>query len=324
MMTIDSQSIPLQNFSPENTSMTNLFHESDDLIDEEKEVKKRYSLPNFLNNIGTLTQKISFMRLYNQINSNTRQLNLELSFFLANQNKKVHQFKDINDVDEMMKCTQAMKESLAHIKFTDETSKLYEQLNQSLESKKYELKCQKILSNLDETLVVFNDDFLSRSLRREMHYMLSQVTDIHDNIIDIFFFGTYSLADQYQNRKFRKEVYSSPGKEIFQREIQNYVDSITAKIMELNEIKHTLSKYYFFGKQQIQAIDRVEAVISILCRPVSMMEGLKAATNEKIHTAQEKALAEKKQKENHCIYELTYSIEELPEIEDLRNLLKDL
>lgn len=311
-MTIEDPSIPLNEFPSDGITT-----KSDGVLMEEPPVlpQKPYSLPNIFQRIASLTKRVSKS---DKINS--KQLNIEISYFLHHQRKRVHLYDDVNDILELERCTKDMKKSLSHIKFTPYVIKDFHDFYEAITDKEYELHYQKIFSNLDETLMVFAEDFMSRELRQEIHRVVYNSNDTI-RIVDIFFFGKYPLSDRYLSRKFSKESYTPEGKKKLQKEIDKYLEKLRSKISELMEILECLKKRYIFPKKQLRAIERIEAVTSVIKRPIAMMKNLKNATDQPLKATEEKTM--KTFNTTHKIDD-RWILENLPKEEDLRNLLEDL
>ncbi len=308
-MTIEDPSIPLKDFPTDDISdrIETDIHENTPLP-----AQKSFSLPNLFQSIPPLSKRFSKP---NKIN--TQQQNIELSFFLNHQRERVHHYKDVNDIIELERCTQDVENSLAHIKFTPCVKKHFADFYQTLTEKEYEIRYKHIFSNLDETLCVFPDDFISRELRRQIQRMLKNTND-NLSVIDIFFFGKYPLGDRYITRKFSEETYTLDGKKKLQGEIQSYLDKIHAKIIELMETLECLKQHLIFPKKQIRAIGRIEAITSILKRPIPMMQNLKIATHLPLTPIEEKI--KKTFNDKHKI-ESNQREDDLPAVENLSDLL---
>lgn len=308
-MTIQDPSIPLKDFAIEEISELT---DSTDPGNTSLSSQKSYSLPNLFQNISSLSKRFSKTEKINK-----KQLNIELSFFLNHQRQQIRHYKDINDLHELERCTKDMESSLEHIKFTPCVKKYFIDFYQTLTEKEYEIRYKHIFSNLDESLCVFNDDFASRELRREIQRMLHNAKD-NISVIDVFFFGKYPLGDRYLSRKFSEETYTLAGKQKLRVEIQNYLDKLSAKIIELMEQLECLKQHIIFPREQRRAIERIEAITSILKRPIPMMQNLKIATHLPLKPIEEKtnrAFCDQHKGEAINIYN------NLPEVEDLSNLL---
>jgi hypothetical protein len=315
-MTIEEPSIPLQDFPPEDTPDILSDNPTAPASESEPQLNvKSQSLSNLVNTLIIFQKRFS-----KKTRIENKKIILSLPLFLEHQHHQIHHFNDVEDVLEMECCTKNMEQSLSHIKFTKNITNQFNSLYSSLTEKRYELTYQKIFANLDETLAIFSDDFMSRRLRNSIHAMLHNIKD-RTSIIDIFFFGKYPLAEKYHHRKFSKDVYSNPGKEHFQADVEAYLQEINKKIEELKKTSSCLSQIIIFPKKQVRAIARIEAIASVLSRPIPMMEKLKLATNQPLAPIQEKT--SRAFTAQHA-FRLPIYIGDIPETESLRDLLTEL
>ncbi|MEC7838482.1 MAG: hypothetical protein VX777_00430 [Chlamydiota bacterium] len=205
-----------------------------------------------------------------------RGINQQLSEHLSNQLNKIHQFKDMNDIDEMEKCTQLLEDECSHHKVNKCVKQLFSSLYNSLEDKRSEMICKSIINNLEHELNVFNEDFLSQSLRHKISIMLDTVQLVHkipnrQYIYDVFFWGTFPLAEAYRRLHFNSEVYDVQGRAIFHKEIESYIYHLSKHIERFKTCNRFLKMHTQDFEKPYDTISRIAAKISLMERPIPMM-----------------------------------------------------
>lgn len=136
-----------------------------------------------------------------------------------------------------------------------------------------QLSYRHILWNLDENLVLFAENFMSKRLRREMRDMLDNAGD-KTPLHTIFFFGTYPLEERYLTYTFSKEAYTEEGRDQLRSDFAAYVRTLRKKTQQLQELSHILSHSEAEPLERKRAIARIAATISVLEKSIPMVAKL--------------------------------------------------
>ena len=132
-------------------------------------------------------------------------------------------------------------------------------------------RCVDIVKGLDETLTDFNDDFLTRPLRSAIDAILCD-SECRERVLDIFYRTDFSLVNAYEMS--RVYCYPAQKKLILQKDIYKYLKDINSKIEDLESKSRTLHAFVLEDGSYFRAISRIEAIVSILKRPIPMMKQL--------------------------------------------------